>query len=159
MYGVQCFHLNKRSVQELEKTQSKLLKAALGLRYYCRKTELLCSMKIHKVSTSIKLLRIDMLKMCINNSSVCNGFYSQMVGEMLCGSDTNHHCLASRCHDVFNSEGISMFTYLYDDIYARKCKRNILKFPQSGIADTITFLLSSQTPDHRELVNLLLKPF
>ena len=37
MYGVQCFHLNKRSVQELEKTQSKLLKAVQGLRYYCRK--------------------------------------------------------------------------------------------------------------------------
>ena len=52
-----------------------------------------------------------------------------------------------------------MFTYFYDDIYTIMCKWNVYKFSQSGIADTVTFLLSSHAPDQREMVNQSLKPF
>ena len=37
-YGIQCVNMNKKSLQEMEKMQSKLLKSAMGIHKYCRNT-------------------------------------------------------------------------------------------------------------------------
>jgi hypothetical protein len=51
-YGLSSIHVPGKYMDTIEKTQSKLMKAAIGLSKYCRNTPLLKAMKIHRISLS-----------------------------------------------------------------------------------------------------------
>ena len=158
LYATQCYQLTKSDLRELEMTQARLLKAALGLKNHCRNTELLRSLKVQRISTSIELSHIDMLKSCLLGNSSANVFYSYFISKMSCGRPV-HNSLASRSINTFSMNSISVFKYVSDELYAKQCKKKMQAFSQNGITDSITFLLSSQTATSRDLVNLLLSPF
>ena len=145
--------------EELESTQSKLLKAALGLKKYCRNTELLNGLKIQKIFKTKTMSQLDTLKLCLNSNSSGNLFYCNKLGNIICGSNTDEHNLAYRSRRICRDNSISLLSYISDDQYAKTTKRNLLRIPQSGISDTVIYLLSSPTIDNMNLVNMLLSPF
>jgi len=159
LYGLSSFSLSRKSINELESTQGKLLKSAFGLGKYCKNTEFLISMGIQKISTSIDIARIDMLKLALKGTSACTDLYSRGLADIMCGSNQLDSKFMAQCRDVFKNCAISACHYLVDDNYALGCKKHIRTQPRSGITDSINYLLSSQQSNYVQLVNMLLSPF
>ena len=116
-------------------------------------------MGIQKISTSIDIARIDMLKLALKGTSACTDLYSRALADIMCGSNQLDSKFMAQCRDVFKNCAISACHYLVDDNYALGCKKHIRTQPRSGITDSINYLLSSQQSNYVQLVNMLLSPF
>ena len=55
-YTAQRFSVSNKAIQEVERTQARLLKAALVINKYYRTTQLLVALKIQKISTLINFI-------------------------------------------------------------------------------------------------------
>ena len=69
LYGHQCVSQSKKSIEDTEKIQSKLLELTLNLKPFCKSTPLLDAMKIPRVAITIKQQEITLLKACFLSSS------------------------------------------------------------------------------------------
>ena len=69
-YATQSLCLRKSHLQALDRTQSRLLKAALVLSKICKNTPLCQALKIHKISDLINEYTLSLLKSHFNNNSI-----------------------------------------------------------------------------------------
>jgi len=67
--------MSKKAIESLEKCQTKLLKAALGLKSYCRNTPILQAMNIKRLSQFIGESQRDVMKSLIRNETKGLKFY------------------------------------------------------------------------------------
>ena len=156
MHSMQCVNLTK-TIHDLESTQAKLLKTALGLKVSCRTTPLMNSLKIQSVAKSIELCRINVLKSTFSTQSTNIGYLSHVLSDYILDHNLNNNGLLYNCIFVFDKYNVCMI----DDIsYSSAAKSKLTSFPSpNGITDTVRYLLSSRIPDSHNLVNLLLKSY
>jgi len=107
-YGISCMNMPPKTIESLEKCQTKLLKATLGLISYCRNTPILQAMNIKRISQFIGESQRDVKKSPTRNETKGLKFYSCILS--LGQSDMNS--ITGRTTD-----DVSMIRYLYDDIY------------------------------------------
>lgn len=160
LYGAQCIYNTKASTKAMDKIQAKLIKAALGLKPWCKSTELLAAINIKKTSKSIDIAQLDLLKSALYGSSRCSEFYSRLLNDHFAGKKMDKYNLVTRCLDVCSRNNISVINYLYNDSYARRCQKHIIGVPaKDGVVDSVKYLLTSRNVYNSELLNLFLKPF
>ncbi len=153
-YGVSCSHMLRKAIDSLEKCQTKLLKAALCVKYYCKNTPLLQALNIKKIFETINENQRDTLKSFMRGNSKGLQFYSYMLSR-------DHYDLSSiagRTLIQCKRENVSIVKYLYDDSFGRKIKSQ--KFPavENGLVDSIKQILVNGFYNPY-LLNLLLSPF
>ena len=160
-YGIQCIPLKVCDIQNLDKTQTRLLKSALGLSKYCKNTALLQALKVHKVSDLLKLYTLDLLKCHLFSNSASKHFYMFLTRQHSLGVMKGHNDLISRCKSICNNNQISLWKYMFDVTYATRMKRNVKQFvTNDGLIDSITTIFNNYNCDnYKMMLSMLLMPF
>ena len=159
-YSIQCLPLTKTSVQAMDKAQSRLLKAALGLTKFCKSTPLLHALKISKISLLSDVYTLDLIKSHFSNGAKGRCFYSYMLLQYDRGHLSSHNNLVVRSKTICSTNDISLFKYILDDSYAKECKTRMKAFvTDNGLVDSVRYLFSEFTPHNRHMVQSLLMPF
>ena len=112
-------YVKKKTIESLEKCQTKLLKAALDLKSYCSNTSILQAMNIKRISQFIGESQRDVMKSLIRNETKGLKFYSYILS--LGQSDMNS--ITGRTMVQCKKDDVSMIRYLYDDTYSSQVKR------------------------------------
>ena len=125
-YEISCMNMSK-------KCQTKLLKAALGLKSYCRNTPILQAMNIKRISQFIGESQRDVIKLLIRNETKELKLYSYILS--LRQSDMN--IIAGRTMVQCKKDDVSMIRYLYDDTYSSQVKRQCKPVENVGLVDSV----------------------
>ena len=160
-YGLQCISLSKQALQNLEKTQAKLLKTSLGLHKFCKNTPVLNAIKVNKIETSLDIGYLELVRSMFKSQSRAKPFYNHILNMHVCGKLKTHDDLVHRAHNSCNKYGISFIKYILDDNYALHSKKQIKQcFPTNdGYTDSVRQLLLSADPYDKMVLNMLLMPF
>ncbi len=155
-YGCATINTNgDKLIKDLEKCQGMLIKSALGLSKYSRNTHLLRALNITQIKYTIMHEQMSILKRSLIGTSRARSFYIYMLHQ-------NEQCdnsLVSRVSHVCNTFSFSFIKYIFDDSYARHCKRTLSAIPSDGMTDTLRFLLHNYSHEDKSLVELLTKSF
>lgn len=159
LYGTHTIKKTKNGTHNLERTQSKLIKATFGLSKFCHITPLLKALRIHPISCSIECQGLSLLKSIFESTSRCRAFYTHAIKEQLAGKRTSCNLIES-CISTCRSNRISLPRYLIDDNYSKACQRHLKAQDRAnGIVDSVRQCLYSLDSYNRNLLNLLLMPF
>ena len=154
IYGISCMNMPPKTIESLEKCQTKLLKATLDLISYCRNTPILQAMNIKRISQFIGESQRDVVKALIRNETKGLKFYSCILS--LGQSDMNS--IAGRTMVQCKKDDVSMIRYLYDDIYSSQVKRQCKPVENDGLVDSVKQILVNGFYNPY-MLNLLLCPF
>ena len=159
-YGCSTIKLKPNDIDELEKVQTSLIKAALGLSKYSRNTPILRALKIKKIGRILDERHLSLTRAALHNTSKSRTFYLHIMHKCQY-QHMNKHCnLLQRSKQICNSKGIMLLKYLFDESYALKCKLLFKDDSSDGIADSIaTLFCTYDNPNSQYLTRLLLKPF
>ena len=159
-YGCSTIKLKPNDIDELEKVQASLIKAALGLSKYSRNTPILRALKIKKIGRILDERHLSLTRAALHNTSKSRTFYLHIMHKCQY-QHMNKHCnLLQRSKQICNSKGIMLLKYLFDESYALKCKLLFKDDSSDGIADSIaTLFCTYDNPNSQYLTRLLLKPF
>ena len=83
LYGLQSVSNTKKSWEEIEKLQSKLLKASLYLKPSCRNTPLLHAMKIPRIEESVRQQEVMLLSSLLTSTSRSSEFYKHLLANKI----------------------------------------------------------------------------
>ena len=158
LYGNQCIAKNKKSIEEIEKMQSKLLKSALNLKPFCKSTPLLDAMKVPRIELTIKQQEITLLKACLLSSSRTSKFYNYMLRLHLNDPKEDKCNLVGRVMRTCDDLDLSFVNTI--------CERNYIKnnvkqsfSTNDGLIDTIVTLTYNLNKENRDMINALLMPY
>ncbi len=79
IYGCQCVNFNATSFQNLEKTQGKLVKSAMGLHKYCKTTPLLHGLNLCKINDILSTFQLNLVCQIFNSTSKARSFYAHLL--------------------------------------------------------------------------------
>ena len=118
------------------------------------------ALKIHKISDLINGYTLSLLKSHFNNNSISRKFYSFLLRRHSFGDMIGHNDLISRCKNICQNNGISMWKFVFDDKYTNICKNQLKYFSKcDGVVDSIHYLLQNYNGVNRQMVQMLLLPF
>ena len=117
-YGCSTIKLKPNDIDELEKVQASLIKAALGLSKYSRNTPILRALKIKKIGRILDERHLSLTRAALHNTSKSRTFYLHIMHKCQY-QHMNKHCnLLQRSKQICNSKGIMLLKYLFDESYA-----------------------------------------
>ncbi len=109
LYGIQSFPINKTDITEIDKSQAKLLKSAIGLHKYYRNTPLLNAMNVNKIPKLRDIYTLDLLRNAMYSQSQATTFYNFIINS---GSYNNPRNLVSRVNTVCHINHVSFMQYV-----------------------------------------------
>jgi hypothetical protein len=159
-YGINCMHVSKKYLCNMEKAQARLLKAGLGLHKFCKNTHLLKALNVMKIESTMEISSLDLIRSVFHNSSRARSFYMYLLNMHSCGHLKNHSDLVSRAHKICNKYDVSFIRYVFDKSYSSHVRTNMKKRYDApdGITDSVRQLLLRNDPYNRYVLNLLLMP-
>ena len=119
---VSCMNMSKKTIESLEKCQTKLLKAAHVLKSYYRNTPILQAINITRIFQFKGESQGDVMKLLIRNETKGLKIYCYILS--LRQSDRN--IIAGRTMVQCKNDDVSMIRYLYDDTYSSQVKRHTM---------------------------------
>jgi hypothetical protein len=146
-------------MHEVETVQSKLLKAALGLKRYCRSTPLLQALKIQHIYKSVEIQELVLFRSMLLSSSRSYQFYRFLLSQKLKGTKSSPRNILARISSTCDRYEISLVKYICNEQYITTMKSSIKKYAEDGIADSISFMLQNLSSQTRPVINALLSPF
>ena len=154
-YGAHCLHMNASLVATLDRTQSILVKSALGLRKSSHSSDLLRALEIRPVHQTRVRLCTKMLRNALVNSSLSSHFYANVLASDVLGCPVTPKCSAATAMSYLKSCNISYTRYICD---------NHCEFPKDptmprGVSDTCRQLLQFYSSENFNLLQLLLRSF
>ena len=78
-YGCSTLNADRNVIKELDKTQAKLLKSALGLPKSCHNTPLLEALALKKIAKTLQVQQLSLLTNAIINNAKARTFYMYMI--------------------------------------------------------------------------------
>lgn len=161
LYGCECVSMSQSARSELDKCQSKMIKAMCGLKRSCRNTPLLNALKVNSISSSIESQQVKLLKSMLISSSMSKYFYTHLLSQYLSGSHVGNsllHRVGSWC----SSHNKSLVSVLCIKDSYNSLLKSTKCFPENdGLIDSVRGLLfnSNYNGQNNTLLNLLLKSF
>lgn len=156
-YGLQSIDVSLKNLSLLDKTQSRLLKTAIGVSKFCRSTPLLNALSVQSVGVTRDLQQLKLLHSIVRDNSKGKHFYYHVMNLRCAGKLQNHSDLVGRVQDVCARNDFKFVKTLMDEKYASDCYRQLKSFPRDdGLIDSV----KQQLWHHNcEYLNLLLIPF
>jgi len=133
-------NMSKKAIESLQKRQIKLLKAALGLKSYCRNTPILQAINITRISQFIRESQGDVMKSLIRNETKCLTFYCYILS--LRQFDIN--IIAGGTMVQCKKDDVSMIRYLYDDTYFSQVKRQCKPVENDDLVDSVKQIIVNE---------------
>ena len=156
-YGLNTMFVTKKSIELLDKLQSRLIKTCLGLHKFCKSTPILRALHVPTITETIEASNLQLLRSILHNSSRAKIFYTYLI------TNTNspntrlaHHNLVSRCYQICSKYDVPFLKFVFGDNSALKCIKSS-RCHVDGLADSVSYLLHSG--GHDDLLKLLLKAF
>ena len=140
-YGLECVFQGSTVMGQVEATQSKFLKASLGIKLNCRTSPLLQALNVDKVMSSVEIRKLSLFKSMFFSSSRTNVLYKYLLTCALRGSLTSQKNLVLSVIKICEKYQLSLAKLVMENSYFRVCKRTIKFRPQCGIADSTPFIL------------------
>ena len=157
LYGLECVYQDKTVMKSIESMQGKFVKAALGLKKSCRTSPLLQALNVDRISVSVDISKLSLLKSMLLSTSRCSTFYQHLLSCYFDGSMGNHKNLVNTVMNICKKYHISLLQYVCDDHYQLRCKEIIRYKNPCGIADSVKYCLS--TDFEATTINNLLRAF
>ena len=160
LYGAHCMNLTQTLIDEMETIQCKYIKCANnGLPKYSKNTPIRRAIGVRRISDTIALAQLDLLKSIFKNTSRAHKFYASRLSEQIAERRPirRPNSLVSRAMKVCERRAISLVRYIYDDKYSSSQKHLTMKHPADGLADSVKQLLMSS--QNNELLHMMLSPF
>ncbi len=102
LYPTQCLWISKTDLKDMDKTQAKLVKAALGLVKYYWSTPLMNYMHINRVSKIRNIYSLDLLTNMLFSKSKAT-FYNFLLQSDVQDSNKSSLVLIVKCMCSFNN--------------------------------------------------------
>ena len=154
-YGLECISLCDTVMKDVVKTQSKFLKAALGVKSRCRSSPLLQALKICDLRSHVEWQKMSLYRNVFTSSSRTKTLYKMFLTRALQGRLPSHANLTSSVLKICHKNNISLVKFICDKVYKSKCKTLMKSRPECGLADSVRFCLFSSPKDDVMLNNLL----
>ena len=160
-YGTSSVSISKKSLADMERLQTKLLKAGLGLHKFCRSSPIMSALNIKKIESTIEIRSLDLIRSILCNSSRARPFYSHVLNQHICGKLNGHTDLIARVKVTCKKYDISFMKYIFDTSYSQSVRNDLKKMytVEDGVTDSVRQLLLRHDPYSRVLLNLLLRAF
>ena len=129
-YGSHCISLNRQQLDSLEKTQSSLIKRALGLPSSSHNTHLLHALRTQTVETSRQLMSLNTFKSAMSSSSQSSHFYSHVLSDAITNRNIDKRGLTHRVMSLCQLHDVSVIRFLFDKSVSFKFLKH---FPDDGI--------------------------
>ncbi len=159
LYGTQSLPINKTDITEINKSQAKLLKSAIGLHKYYRNTPLLNAMNVNKIPKLRDIYTLDLLRNAMYSQSQARTFYNFIINS---GSHNNPCNLVSRVNTICHTNHVPFMKYVFNDNYytdSRRSLKIVYIHGTDGLTDSVKLLLNNYTYYDKEMLKLLLTPF
>ncbi len=155
------YFLKNVSISSLEKTQTNLLKAAMGIKKFCRNTPILNALRVHRIERTLDIGHLELLKSMIKSNSRSSTFYFHLLNMYNYDSGSCRDNLVHRAHSACMKHNVSLAKYLIDENYASATLRKLKNcFPQNdGFTDSVRQLLLSNDLYDRSVLEMLISPF
>ncbi len=159
LYGTQSLLINKTDITQIDNSQAKLLKSAIGLHKYYRNSPLLNAMNANKIPKLRDIYTLDLLRNAMFSQSQATTFYNFIINS---GSYNNPCNLVSRVNTICHSNHVSFMQYVLNDKYYTDSQRSVkimYTHGTDGLTDSVKLLLKNYTYYDKEMLKLILTPF
>ena len=158
LYGLQSVGNTKKSWEEIEKLQGKLLKAALNLKPSCKNTPLLHALKIPRIEESTRQQELILLRALMISCSRSSAFYKYLLANKIKNNLESKNNLISRVFSTCNINQMSFVNSLCNKQYINE--HTAPRFIENdGIVDSLRYLAENLDNESRILMNQILSPF
>ena len=120
LYGLNAVHVTKNDQNALDKTQTRLLKTALGVSKFCRNTPLLDALRIQSVGDMRDMNQLRLLRSSLKSDSRARTFYYYMMTCHMNGHLNGFNILVNRVKTICDTKIIDFMKYNLVDEYAKK---------------------------------------
>ena len=160
-YGINCTHVSKSCLADMEKIQTKLLKTGIGVHKLCRSSPILNAMKVHKIETTLDLSTLNLARSMLCCDSRARSFYIYVMNIHNSGLLRGHGDLFSRVRAICGKHNILFMKFVFNNEYANTVTANVKSayHQPDGLTESVRMLLHSKDAYDRNLLNLLLKAF
>ena len=160
-YGINCINISAGDLEKMEKIQSRLLKARIGIQKFCRSSPFLKALNVSKIDNVIETSSLKLISAIFSNFSRAKTFYCYLLKKHCCDQLRNHNDLIARVRTICSKHNVSLFKYILDTSYARSVQVSIKSSttPEDGLCDSVRQVLLSRNPYDRYILSLLLKSF
>ena len=159
-YGINCINISAGDFEKMEKIQSRLLKAGIGIHKFCRSSPFLEALNVSKIDNVIETSSLKLISAIFSNSRA-KTFYCYLLKKHCCDKLRNHTDLIARVRAICSKHNVSLFKYILDTSYAHSVQVSIKLFttPEDGLCDSVRQVLLSRNPYDQYILSLLLKSF
>ena len=162
-YGINCINISAGDLEKMEKIQSRLLKAGIGIHKFCsRSSPILKARNVSKIDNVIETNSLKLISAIFSNSSrAFKTFYCYLLKKHFCDQLRNHTDLIARVRTICSKHNVSLFKYILETSYAHNVQVSIKSSttPEDGLCDSARQVLLSRNPYDRYILSLLLKSF
>jgi hypothetical protein len=157
-YGTQCTYLQPSAVKELDKTQSSLIKQALGLKKTSRHTALMTALELQSVRELIERARVRTIAAALRGPSRASVFYAETIDACIRGKIVDPRGATAQALATWKRkhQGKSRNFFQYFDGYKPAPEA---KTEENGIIDSIKQILCAFSDANQSLLSLILSPF
>ena len=99
-YGINCINILAGDLEKIEKIQSRLLKAGMGIHKFCRSSPILKALNVSKIDNVIETSSLKVISAIFSNSSRAKIFYCYLLKKHRCDKLRNHTDLIARVRTI-----------------------------------------------------------
>ena len=161
IYGINSINISAGDLGKMEKIQSRLLKAGIGIHKFCRSSPILKALNVSKIDNIIETSSLKLISAIFSNSSRAKTFYCYLVKKHCCDKLHYHTDLIARVRTISSKHNVSLLKYILDTSYSHSVQVSIKSptTPEDGLCDSVRQVLLSRNPYDRYILSLLLKSF
>ncbi len=109
LYDTQSLQINKTDITEINQSQSKLLKSAIGLHKYYRNTPHSNAMNVNKIPKLRDIYTLDLLRNAMYSQSQATTFHNFIMNSGSYNNQCNHF---SRVNTICHTNHVSFMQYV-----------------------------------------------
>jgi len=119
-YCCNSMYISKKSLSNMEKVQTKLLKPSVGLQKYYKSTPVLRAPNANKIETTVEISSLDLIRTLFSNTSRARSFYTHLLNIHVCGKLVGHTDLITRVKTVCFKHEVSFLNFLMINVMQTK---------------------------------------
>ena len=153
LYGAHCTYTSRTAIDMMNKTDTTLLKNAIGLRKWCRNTPLQAALGLRELNEMVDDARLQLLRSTVCSSTRAAKFYAYALTALHTGGPVDPRGAVGQA--VASSSRMEVLRL----VVTGAPRRPRASPEDNGLTDSVRQVLLRWCDEDRHLLELLLKPF
>ena len=153
LYGAHCTYTSRTAIDMMNKTDTTLLKNAIGLRKWCRNTPLQAALGLRELNEMVDDARLQLLRSTVCSSKRAAKFYAYALTALHTGGPVDPRGAVGQA--VASSSRMEVLRL----VVTGAPRRPRASPEDNGLIDSVRQVLLRWCDEDRHLLELLLKPF